>query len=261
MQKLRLPEVNLQNFSALKRKLGIERWRVLNPPMSLGDYLEGLKEREILLLQKQHGIKRDYELACIHDAQAEAEKYGPKIEVLQLLQPATKKPFIGFRTICKDFVTVFCLLPGDLVPVALEFKHGISDITLVLPSGVLSKTDLDQPDPLLAAGKREFEEETGLELQSIEFLRKGKGIAVSGRQSKDCFYPLIGTVKEPIIQSALKLDENELLKTVLVPLKDWLYVLEVGNYSDIHCDRPVIENANYAATYLALRRLGRLVLS
>lgn len=223
------PIVNADNVYKILEGLGVHPWPHVKPPMDLKDYVAGnLTEAE----------KADL-------------RFAPKNEVVFLKQP-NGKPYTGFRNVGKNWSTVFAVLPGDLVPIVGEFKHGAEEITLVPPSGVLSKAETEISslmERMKACGGREFEEESGLKLKNVIPLSSEHGLAVSTRQSTQRYYPFLGEVAMPVAPGRSKLDENEHLKMVLIPLSEWLILVNSGR---------IYDDCAVSVTYLALGKLGRL---
>lgn len=217
-----IPVATSATIDSVLAEFGIKPWEKVKPSMDLAEYLAGeLTEQE----------------------RTEATRFAPKNQVVFLEQP-NGNPFTGYRSTGKDWAAVFTLLPGDLVPIVAEWKHGAETISLAPPSGVLSKTDNGSME---AAGRREFKEETGMELATIERLGSPNGIGVSTRQSTQRFHAFLGTVVTPVNPGKSKLDATEHLKLILVPLYDWLKII----------DTRVEEDCAISITHLALRKLRR----
>jgi len=225
-----IPVVTAETVFEVLENLGIKPWPQLEPAVDLEAYLQ----RELTPEQR-----------------AEL-RFAPKSEVV-FLRDHKGNPFTGFRNVGKDWTTTFVLLPDpdngeDLVTVVGEWKHGADAVTLVPPSGVLSKSDRTTLKPFETCARREFEEETGMELYEVVSLSEN-GIPISGRQSSVRFYPFVGKVKEPIVPKPSKLDGTEHLKLVLIPLSEWRKLIRVGKVSEL---------CSVSVTYLALEYLGRL---
>ncbi|MBI3572716.1 MAG: NUDIX domain-containing protein [Candidatus Kerfeldbacteria bacterium] len=217
------PRVTATNIFEVLRELGIKPWDHERPTMSLEEYIASD------LTEEQRG-----EL-----------KFAPKSEVVFLKQP-NGHPFTGFRSVGKNWATTFALLPGRYVPIVAEWKHGTEQISLVPPSGVMNKSDSGSWE---ACAKREFEEETGMVLESVESLTGNQPLGVSSRQSTMCFYPFLGNIDGPHMRGQSKLDVTEHLKLVVISLGDWLSLIEGGW---------VLDQVGITTTYLALRRLHLL---
>ncbi|MDP3731008.1 MAG: hypothetical protein Q8R34_00745, partial [bacterium] len=104
-----------------------------------------------------------------------------------------------------------------------------------------------------SCAKREFEAETGLKLEKIITLETKdiSGICPSSRQSVQRSRGFLGLLPKPLKLLKPELDSEEFLKIVLVPLKDWLELIEQGHAKDAMA---------ICSTYMALRKLGRLKL-
>lgn len=218
------PIVTAENVFDVLKELGVTAWRHIAPITTLEEYRQG----------------------NLSENQRAELRFAPTVEVLTLQGP--EETFRGFRTVGRNWTTVFALLPDDLVPLIGEYKHGTDEILLVPPSGVPSRTDLETGDPMSTCAKREWEEETGLQLKYVLPLQP-KGLAIAGRQSSVRYFPYLGEVEEPIVRGASKLDANEKLAMVLMPLQEWLRAID---------HLPGMESSGVTTTYLALRHLGRI---
>jgi hypothetical protein len=219
--------VVIDNIFGAISDLGIKPWPEVKPKQDLKEYLAG-------------------DLDPV--AREEADRFAPKAEVVFLKNPKGGT-FLGYRSVGKNWVTVFSLLDQDLVPITVEFKHGSGDICLVPPSGVPSRKDFDGTDPMAACARREFLEETGIELEKLIPLSNPKGNAVSPRQSTQRYFPYLGIPKLPVIQTDQRLDKNEALKIILVPLGYWLQLIS---------ENQIVDECATTCTFRALQELGRL---
>lgn len=223
-----IPVARATNYLDVFAALGIVPWEHTEAAMSMTDYLAG-----------EHTAQE----------RADAEHFGPKSEVVQLRQP-NGKPFVGFRSVGKNWSTVFAVVPSDefgpLIPLVGEWKHGAETISICMPSGVPNKNELAGSDPMGACAKREFEEETGMVLTGVTPLSP-EGIPLSGRQSSTRYFPYLGTVATPIIPGPSKLDDTEYLALVLMPANNWLHLMLRGE---------VYEDCAASATLIAGLRLG-----
>lgn len=220
------PVVTAHNFLRVLAELGLAPPKQIGDPEPLEKYLAGPNVTD--------------------DQRDEARRFAPKSEVVVLEQRDGER-FIGFRSVGKDWAGLFVLLPGDLVPVVAEYKHGSGTLSLTPPCGVMAKGDRDMG----ACARREFQEETGILVSRISSLSTW-GVPVSSRQSTLRFYPYVGEIDgEPVVGPS-KLDASERLKVVLFPLKEWMSLL-VGGL--------IFDDCAASLTFLALLRLGRLGLS
>lgn len=220
------PVVNCKNIFEVLEELGIRQWPTIDGPMKLSQYTKRkLTEKEVL----------------------EVSRFAPDTEV-EIFRDPEGEPFVGFRATWRhgNGCVVFTLLPGDLIPVAAEFRHGAKVISLIFPGGVKEDNDLT----LASCAKREFEAETGIILQDVVPLDLG-GTPLSARGTELGSCSFLGILPEQIIVGRQDLDRKEFLKIVLVPLKEWMKLIEAGQ---------VKEAASIVATFLALGKLGRLSL-
>ncbi len=231
-----------------------------------------LKAEEVLPYLKRHGIvpwrKVDATVVLEEHMKREltperrkiAERFAPKTEVLVLENPVNGIVDDFFRAVGKDWATVFAPLPNPddesdpLIPLIGEWKHGCDKdggdegMTVVPPSGVATKADLVTQQPYLAAGKREFEEETGIELAEVIPLSE-HSFPSAGRNQTARAFLFFGVPKIPVVPGPNKLDKMEHLKGFLLPLSEWRKFLR--RY-------PTGELVSPAITQLALEHMGRI---
>lgn len=211
--------------------LGIRPWKQTRAPMPLEEY-------------------RKLDLTADHFV--EIERFAPRVEVVFHEDPHGK-PFTGFRSVFRDWATTFTLLPGDLVLLTVEFKHG-AGVVIVPPSGVPSKAEMGLPpaERMAVCARREYEEEVGLKLDQVIPLIVTPGAPVSARQMTQRFWPFLGVLTLPVVQGEKKLDKTEHLRGFLMRLTEWMKFLDSGELHD-ECAGTL--------TLLALRRLRHPVLA
>lgn len=213
------PVVDATNVFDVLDGLGVRPWPHQRPPMSLEEFLEG----------------------DLTDEEKSDLRFAPQTEVIFLEEP-NGRLFRGFRSKMRNAATVFTLLPGDLVLLVGEWKHGTEIISLVTPTGNPS-----QGETLMDAGKREFEAETGIKL--AEVISLSEPISSSCRQTTETFVPYLGIPEKPIVKGLSSLDETEYLHAILMPLPEWMELIDRGSVQDAYA---------VVVTHLALRKLGRL---
>lgn len=217
------PVVDAENIYEVLADFGIRPWELIEGPMNLDEYRTGK------LTEDEQGDLR----------------FAPKGEMILFEQP-NGRSFRAFRSVGKNWATVFALFPGDLLLVVGEWKHGANVVSLVPPSGVPRNGET-----MTETAKREFEDETGARLSVITPLSSLEGIPVSSRQTTQRYFPFLGTVAEPVDRGPSSLDDTEYLAAVLIPLDEWLKLIERGQ---------VLEDCAVSITFLALRKMGRLQL-
>jgi|SRR3989344_5295913 len=222
------PVVNSENIFSVLEKSGIKRWPKIRGPIPLNIYkhwnLNEQRKKEIRL-------------------------FAPRVEV-EIFRDPTGNSFTGFRSawLYGAGTHVFTVLPGNLIPIAAEFRHGADVVSLILPGGVFDGKDAN----LEACAKREFEEETGILLKAVIPLETmdTTGIPVSARQTNQRCHGFLGILPEELIITEQRLEPKEFLKIVLIPLTDWINLIMEGK---------VKEGSAIISTFQALYRLNKII--
>lgn len=221
------PIATITTLASVLSQLGVKEWTHNAPPSPIEDY---------------------FNRANLTSSELEiAQRFAPKSEVMELTQP-TGELFTGFRTIGRSWCTTFTLLPGSPDPfviVTVQYKHGIDKVVMVPPSGaqLLPNESWDN------AAHRFVEEETGFVLNKVHALAGGRMQACSGMQNKSGMFAYIGMLTNPVTMIKPNLEKHGLLKILLIPLPDWLKMLDQGM---------AIEDCATSVTYLALRWLCQM---
>jgi 8-oxo-dGTP pyrophosphatase MutT (NUDIX family) len=191
----------------------------------------------------------------------EYQLFGPQNFVARHENPSTGEGFNGFRSVFKPCSMVFAVVDG-LVLVTAEWKHGNNRITIVPVAGVPGKAEADLPlrEKMRRTALREWEEETGTKLVSVEALGPEEGIWSVVRQTESHCFPYLGTVATPIQKGPTKLDQNETLIMVAFPLSEWVKLIESPELWDENPEFG-LEVCSRDITYAALRKLGKLKLT
>jgi ADP-ribose pyrophosphatase len=112
---------------------------------------------------------------------------------------------------CNDWVNAFALTEDGQAIMLHQFRHGVSEIILELPGGVM---DPGETDPE-AAIRRELLEETGYAFEKVELLASVFPNPALQNNRCYCFLATGGRLVQ-----AQELDENEELEVVLMPVAD-----------------------------------------
>ena len=236
------PVVTAENVFRVVRKLGIKPWEEQAPAMPLPGWLGATKREE--------WFHRGYGKFCQNDVKSFISPKAPH-EVSTF-----------FRTAFRPWVTVFTLIPDaesgkQYVLLTAEWKQGNELITLVPPSGTGNEVE-QRIRPIakgmLATGRREVLEETGMRLRHIELLGSREGYYDQVRNADLRFFPAVACVESSLTREPAKLDDNEILKVVLMEVHEWLIYLENYNVEKGFG----VESCAAITTYMALRRLGCL---
>jgi 8-oxo-dGTP pyrophosphatase MutT (NUDIX family) len=226
------PVVNAKNVFAVLKDLGVEHWKSLSKPIPLDKYIK----KTLTVTQKK-----------------EIDKFAPKLEV-EVFENPKKQKFTGFRATWPYGmgVHIFTILPGDLIPVTAEFRHGAEIISIILPGGI---TDPDKSNlkSRMAHAKKEFEEETGILLEKVVPIetKDTSGIALSARQVKQKTCGFLGIVPKKLSFQETNLDHGEFLKAVLIPVNDLIKLIMEGS---------IKEASIIMTTFMALHKMNRLKL-
>ena len=242
---------SVEELPRVVAELGIVPWTYARPePMDLGEYRAMLDRNESPLWSSVQIAPTPEEMRAYRE---EAGRFAPKAEVLFLVPPGGTKIGTYFRSTGRDWASVFAPVPDpkdphvpkyQLVPVVAEWKHGAEEISIGPPAGVPKKGETMED-----CGRREFMEETGFELESMEALAGGVTTPVSGRQTTQGFRAFLGKGKTPVVRGESRLDDSAYLKLMLVPLPVWLEVVAQGLTG---------ESSAIVTTFLALRKLRLL---
>ncbi|MBI4215646.1 MAG: NUDIX hydrolase [Parcubacteria group bacterium] len=80
--------------------------------------------------------------------------------------PATNKSHKFYTLHSRDWVNIIALTPANKVVMVRQYRHGIDDIALEIPSGIVEEND---PAPAETA-RRELLEETGYDAEKVILL-------------------------------------------------------------------------------------------
>ena len=123
-----------------------------------------------------------------------------------------------------DFAQVFALTDDGRVLLVRQYKHGVKEVVLELPAGLVSAGDDDSP---LATARRELLEETGFEAREWRDLGR---LNVSSAKATTRAYPFLATNTQRVGEP--KLDENEDIEVALVKIPDLLDLISTGAVRD-----------------------------
>ena len=139
-----------------------------------------------------------------------------------------------------DFAQVFALTPDEHVLLVRQYKHGVKEIVLELPAGMISSSDGDA----LVTARRELLEETGFEAEKWQSMGV---LNVSSAKSTTRAYPFLALGAHRV--DGPSLDETEEIEVLLLPIPDLLDRITNGEVRDSN---------SLAACLLALKQLGRI---
>jgi ADP-ribose pyrophosphatase len=126
------------------------------------------------------------------------------------LSPRTRKEHDFYILESSSWVNVIPLTPDNKVVMIRQYRHGIRDITLEIPGGLVEADDT----PLGAAG-RELREETGY--REGEMIPLGTVHPNPAIQNNRCYTFL---AKDAVPAGRQDLDEKEDIEVILYPLEE-----------------------------------------
>lgn len=138
----------------------------------------------------------------------------------------------------KDFSLVAAVTPADELVLVRQWKHGIGQITLELPGGVVDAGDAQD------AAARELLEETGYACDGLRWVGGGP---LDPSKETNSVHLYAGTGARRVAEQ--ELDVTEEIEVVLVP---------VGELRDRIRAGEITAPTSVAGIYLALDALGRL---
>jgi 8-oxo-dGTP pyrophosphatase MutT (NUDIX family) len=234
------PVVTAENCFSVISGLGIKAWPKKSDSVPVIEWLKTATPEQVT----------DY------------NRLAPKSYAIKHMNPYNGEDFDAFRVEFKPYSLVFALIDNKYVAVTAEWKHGNDRITIVPVCGVAGKAEAHLStlaERMAATAIREFREETGFELEGVEPLSSSNGMFYSVRNSMTQCFPYLGVLKTPLVKGPTKFDNTEHLAMVLFPLEEWLKLLEDNSLFDQHPEFG-LEDCSRAATYAALRAMGRLKL-
>lgn len=122
----------------------------------------------------------------------------------------------------RNSTVIFGLTPQNEVVAIRQFRFGSAKIQLELPAG-----NVDQGEEVLNAARREFYEETGFWARQLIWFFPGSGLVwVDPASLAGGCYPVLALDCKKL--GPQKLDDNEEIEVVLVPLAEWESKTETG---------------------------------
>ncbi len=139
-----------------------------------------------------------------------------------------------------DFAQVFTLTSEKQVVLVKQYKHGVKEIVLELPAGMIEGTE---EDPLTTA-QRELSEETGFEASEWRSLGV---LNVSSAKSTTRAYPFLAQDARLLCEPHP--DDQEAIEVILYPVTEVLNLIAKGEIRDSN---------SIATCLLALRILDQI---
>jgi ADP-ribose diphosphatase len=139
-----------------------------------------------------------------------------------------------------DFAQVFALTVESKVILVRQYKHGVKEIVLELPAGMIESVDAD---PLVTA-QRELLEETGFEAETWQSLGV---LHVSSAKATTRAYPFFAQNAQWIHSPSL--DDAEDIQVIFCSIPELLNLIAEGSIRDA---------TSIATCFIALQALERI---
>lgn len=140
------------------------------------------------------------------------------------------------------WVNVVALTPDHYVVLVCQYRHGVQQTVLELPSGTVEPTDASP----LAAVQRELLEETGYTSQDVSETGRLSPNSANHANVTYCFLALgVELVAKPMAE------DTEQVETVCMPLADVIGLASTGG---------LLQALHVGSLFFALRALGKLEL-
>ena len=137
------------------------------------------------------------------------------------------------------WVCVFALTKENKVVMVKQYRHGIQEISIEPPGGVVDKGE----EPLTAI-KREVMEETGYEFETYEFLGK---VCANPSTGDNYLHMFLATGGEKTGEQ--KLDETEDVEVVLYTIEELKQLLR---------ENKIVQSLHVSCIFYALNHLGQM---
>lgn len=202
--------------------------------LTLEDLLAGFRGSRIyrkattLLGTLSVGPEADKEqLTFTADQRKQLARFAPKIQVLNVEGFGDD---IWMRTAGMDWAAALVLLPGDYVPLVLEYVHGADIVLATVPSGVIETKEGVQSEEPAVRALIEAEEEGGFAIERV--IPLGQGMVISARRTPERTYEFLAIPRieqGEAVLSSRKSEDKEDIETVLVRLNDlFAWVMHPG---------------------------------
>lgn len=144
-----------------------------------------------------------------------------RVRIDEVVMPTTGRSYNIYSLDFSPWANIIAITPDEKLVLVRQYRHGIRDITLELPGGVID----EESDPQLGA-RRELLEETGYDSQSwelISILHPNPAI-----QTNICYTYL---AKDAYQATHQHLDELEDIEVILYPVRNVPELIKEGTIS------------------------------
>lgn len=138
-----------------------------------------------------------------------------------------------------DWANAFCLTKDGRVVMVKQYRHGIGEVGIELPGGVI-----EEKESVEEGVKRELLEETGYRFDKIEFLGK---ISANPSTTNNMMHMFLATGGEKVAEQ--ELDEAEEVDVVFMTIDEVKQLLR---------EQRIVQSLHVNCIFYALERLGEM---
>ena len=135
------------------------------------------------------------------------------------------------------WASAFALTKDNQVVMIKQYRHGIEQVTIEIPGGVVDKSE-DSADAI----RRELLEETGYRFDSVEYMGK---ICANPSTGNNYLHMYIATGGEKVAEQ--KLDETEDVEVVIYTIDEVKQLLK---------ENKIVQSLHATCIFYALNKLG-----
>ncbi len=199
------PVVRAATAVKIAERLGVRPWQPLDPAKPDTPLEEYIAEHP--------------------EAGARLKTDAPKVVVAPVLTPAGAT-MTAIRCLGTLYTTSLILVDGTYVLVVAEYAFGAKKVIFRPPCGVPKGKE-----PPAETARREVMEEIGLRLPHIRRLLTHPVLVLSSRHDVHCL-PYLAEITNPSSMRRPRPDKNEIVGSVLFPLREWLKMLRNSSHVD-----------------------------
>ncbi len=138
-----------------------------------------------------------------------------------------------------DWVNVFCVTKEEKVLMVKQYRHGIGQVGIELPGGVVEKGESPEE-----GARREVKEESGYEFEHFECLGR---ISANPSTTNNFTHMFLASGGEKVGEQ--KLDETEDLEIILCTIEEIKYLVR---------ENKIMQSLHVNTIMYALNKLGKL---
>lgn len=138
-----------------------------------------------------------------------------------------------------EWANAFCLTKEGKVVMVKQYRHGIGEISIELPGGVV-----DEGENVEEGVRRELLEETGYQFENLQYLGK---ISANPSTTNNLMHMFLATGGEKVAEQ--KLDEAEEVEVVYMTIDEVKALMR---------EQKILQSLHLNCIFYALEKLGQL---